>query len=895
MRDWTAFVRSRLALDRLTAERDARVVREIASQLEDFYQDALARGANEEAADAYARAQISDWIVLAHDLVEVDPSHERPRLERLSDRIRPLAPRSRGPLGVLADILTDARYGVRQLRKNRGFTAVAVLTLALGIGPTTAIFSVVNGVLLRPLPFAEPDGLVRVLETVQRHGRLAVAPANFLDWRQQNTVFERMAAYTGGTDTLVGSDGPERLPMTWVSWELFELLGVGPALGRGFQATDNVPYPNDKIVISHGMWQRRLGGDPGVLGRSITLGGHPVTIVGVMPSDFYFPNRETEYWRPLVLSRAHASRTFHSLSVVARLKDGVSVEGAGAQMRTIAERLAAQHPQSNANESIDTVLMHDLLVGRIRPMLLTLLAAVGVVVLIACANVANLLLARASAREREVAIRSAMGAGRSRIARQMLVESVVLALAGGAGGVLLAYLWIGPLRTLSPIPRVAEVTLDGTVLAFSVAVSVLTGVVFGLAPAWQSARGLGNVLKDAGRSSVGGRGRWLRQGLLVAEVALSIVLLVGAALLMRSFANVVNIDPGFRPDQALAFQVALPRAAYPQPRQQHAVFDRLRERLRQLPGVESAGMAQTLPMRGDFALAFSVQDRRTAPGDEPTANHRAVTPDYLQTVGIPLVRGRMFTEHDTEVAPNVALVDEAFVQRHFPEEDPIGRHIHIRNARGGIHEIVGVVGDVRNDGLDAEAKPTMYVPFRQDVFNTTWVILRTAGDPSALAAAARMAVREVDPSLPVFSMRPLEAVVRESVAQRRFSMLLLVIFAGVALFLAAVGLYGVVAYTVSQRTREIGLRMAMGAQRGDVLRMVLGGGMKLALIGVVLGIGGALSLATLVRSLLFGVTPFDPASYAGTAVLLLTVAAVACYVPARRAMTMDPLHALRHD
>jgi predicted permease len=893
VRDWTAFVRSQLALDRVIPEREARLVREIASQLEDFYQEALACGASEEEADAFARAQISDWAGLGRDLVQADPAFARPRLERLTERVPQLASPGRGALRVLADILTDARYAVRQLRKNRGFTTVAVLTLALGLGPTTAIFSVVNGVLLRPLPFPEPDRLVRVLEVVPKHGRLAVAPANFLDWRRQNTVFERMAAYSGGSDTFVGSDGPERLPMAWVSWDTFELLRVQPVLGRGFQAEEDAPNHHDKIVISHGMWQRRLGGDPGIVGRSIALGGRPLTIIGVMPPDFYFPSRQAEYWRPLAFNPVTASRSFHSLSVMARLKDGVSVEQAGAEMRTIAERLAAQHPQISGNESAQTIRMHDLLVGRVRPMLLTLLAAVAVVVLIACANVANLLLARGSVREREIAIRRAMGAGRSRIAMQMLVESLVLALAGGAGGVVLAYLWIGPLRTLSPIPRVGDVTLDGTVLAFSVAVSVLTGLIFGLAPAWQSARGLGSVLKDAGRSSVGGGGRWLRKALLVAEVALSIVLLIGAALLMRSFANVVNIDPGFRSDRILAFQVGVPRTSYPGPDEQLAFFDRLLARLRQTPGVESVGMSQDLPMRGTFALTFSVQGRAVAPGDEPTAQYRAVTRDYFQTLAIPPVRGRTFAER--EPAPMVAVVDEAFAQRHFPEEDPIGRSIHIRNSRDGLYEIIGVVGEVRNAGLEAAAAPTIYVPFQQDVFSTTWVMVKTAEDPLQLAAAARLALRDVDPSLPAFAMTPLEDVVWQSVAERRFAMLLLVIFALVALFLAAVGLYGVVAYTVSQQTREIGLRMAMGAQRGDVLRMVLGGGMKLALIGVVLGMVGALSLAGLVASLLFGVTPFDPASYAGTAVLLLAVAAMACFVPARRAMRMDPLQALRHD
>ncbi len=899
MRDWAAFVRSRLSLPDLTPEREARIVRELAAQLEDCYREAVGRGLPEVDADALTQRQITDWGRLARDLRLADQKHARPRVERLTNRIENLAHPKRGFLHMLADILTDMRYATRQLVKAPGFTIVAVVTLALGIGATSAIFSVVNGVVLRPLPYPEPEGLIRVIETVPQYGRFAVAPANFLDWRQQNTVFERMAAYAAGTDTFIGNEGPERLPMTSVSWDLFELLGVAPALGRGFRQEEDAPQQNNTIVISHGMWQRRFGGDPGVLGRSVALSGTPVTVVGVMPADFYFPSRDSEFWRPIAFDPGKATRGGHFIGVIARLKPGVSTQQAAAEMKTIAERLAQQYPASNANESAEAIPLHELIVGPIRPMLMTLLGAVAVVVLIACANVANLLLVRASVREKEIAIRAAMGAGRRRLVMQMLSESLVLALAGGSLGLLLAYLAIGPIQTLSAgsIPRVADVTLDRNVLAFAFLVSVGTGILFGLAPAWQASRAsVGAVLKEGGRSSSGSGGRWVRSALLVAEVALSIVLLIGASLLLRSFARITSVDPGFNPENVLAFRVALPAVAYPQPHQQIAFYDRLLEKLGATSGVESAGMVQTLPIRGDYVLAVSIQGRPPAKsGEEPSANHRVVSPGYFKALGIPLLKGRSFTGRDAEKSPMVAVVDQAFVSRHFPTEDPIGRGIDIGNGTDGFYEIVGVVGDVHYGGLETAATPTMYVPFTQDPFSSMWLMVRTKGEPLQMSGAARQAVREIDASLPAFSMTPLETVISESVAQRRFSMLLLGLFALVALFLAAVGLYGVVAYTVSQRTQEIGLRMAIGAQPADVLRMVVGGGMKLAIIGVAIGIVAALSLATLVASMLFGVTPFDPASYAATAAILLAVAALACYIPARRAMGVDPLTALRQE
>jgi putative ABC transport system permease protein len=906
VRDWTAFVRERLRLPDLTPERESRIVRELAAQLDDFYRDAVARGADDEAADAYAREQIHDWDRMAQDVWLADRRHAKPRFDRLVEpRLETLAVRhdgtahrQRGGALVFSNILRDMRYAVRQLVRTPGFTIVAILTLALGIGVTSAIFTVVNGVLLRPLPYPNPQSLVRVHELLQKFGRFSVAPATFLDWRQQNTVFERIAAFNSTGATMADKDGPQRLAGGLVSWDAFELLGVSPALGRTFRADEDAPGKDDVVILSHGMWQRRFDGDPGILGRSVSFNGNPVTVIGVMPAGFSFVG-ESEFWRPLALNPANASRGGHFLGVIARLKPGVTVQQAGAEMQTISQRLALQYPAQSANESAEVIGLHENAVENVRPALLTLLAAVGVVILIACANVANLLLVRASVRGKEIAIRSALGAGRRRLVMQMLTESVILASAGGIIGVLLAYWTIRPIQTLSAgtIPRASTLSIDLNVLAFAAVLSLATGLLFGLAPAWQASRAtIGSVLKEGGRASTSASGRWIRNGLLIAEVAMSIVLLVGATLLLRSFARLVNVDPGFKADSVLSFRVALPNSRYPEEHQRIAFFDTLIERIEALPDVVAAGSIQTMPLRGDYLLSFTIKGRPTPkPNEEPSANHRAITPHYFNAMGIPLVRGRMFTAEDRQKSPMVAIVDQSFVDRHFRDEDPIGQHIDIGNGSDGFYEIVGVVGGIRQASLELNPTPTMYVPYSQDVFSTMTMLVRTKGDPSQLVASARQTVRGVDNTLPAFAMTPLAAVVSESVAQRRFSMLLLVSFAAIALILAAVGLYGVVAYAVSQRTQEIGLRMAIGAQRGDVLRLIVGGGMKLALVGVVIGIAGALAAANVVSTMLFEVTPFDPASYSGTATVLLAVAALACYVPARRAMRVDPIVALRQE
>ena len=892
-------MRSRLTLPDLAPEREARIVRELAAQLEDFYREALARGATEGEAEAHACAQVRDWDRFAQDVWLADRPNVRPRVARWSEQVEETAYRKGRRWGVIADLLQDTRYAIRQLLKSPGFTLVAVLTLALGIGANSAIFSVVNGVLLRPLPYPQADALVRVHEIVPHYGRFTVAPPNFFDWREQNTVFERIAMVSTGSATFTQGDVPERLSMAYVSWDVFDLLRVQPMLGRSFTPEEDTPGKSNVVVLSHGLWQRLFGGDRNVLGRSITLSGTPATVVGVMPADFYFPNRETELWSPIATPNDPTQRGAHYVIVFARMKPGVTVEQADAEMKTIAARLAAQYPDRNEGESAEVVALHEQTVGKIRPALLTLLGAVGLVVLIACGNVANLLLVRASARAKELAIRTALGAGRRRLIFQMLAESTVLGLAGGALGLLLAYAALQPIRTLgaASIPRVDDIAIDGGVLAFTAALSLLTGVVFGLAPAWQAQRAnLNGVLKEGGRTSAAAGGRWVRNALVVAEVALSLILLVGASLLIRSFAKLTGVDPGFRAENVLSFRVALPNASYPDLARQAAFYESLVERLESLPQVTSAAAVQTLPMRGTYVLSTGIVGRPPLPpSQQPSINYRVVSRRYFETLGIPLLRGRAISERDTTSSPGVVLIDQAFVDAHFPGEEPLGRQLTIGNGTNRPYEIVGVVGDVRTDGFDALAAPTMYVPHTQDPFSSMWFLVRTTGDPAQLASAARQAVLELDRTLPAFSMAPLADVVSDTLAQRRFSTLLLGLFALMALFLAAVGLFGVLSFVVSQRIPEIGVRMALGASRGDLLRMVVGHGMRLALAGVVLGLVGALALARLVATMLFEVTPFDPASYAATAAVLLATAALACYVPARRALRVDPIIALRYE
>jgi putative ABC transport system permease protein len=898
VRDWEEYVRRRLSIPSLPPEREMRIVRELGAQLEDFYREALARGASDSEAEAQAERQILDWDRLALDLWRADRSRAANPVSRWSRKLEERARGARVGGSMLADLVADTRFAIRELAKNPGFAAVAIVTLAIGIGATSAIFSVIDGVLLRPLPYSSPERLVRVHETTPQYGRFSVAPANFLDWRRESQAFERIAAFSAGSGTLVDGDLVERVSSAEVSFDLFDLLGIAPLLGRGFSPEEDAPGRNGVVVVSHGAWQRHFGSDPGVLGRRVTLDGTAVTVVGVMPPDFHFPSRENELWSPIALDPANAPRGAHYLGVIARLKPDASVASARAEMETIAKRLADQFPV-NAGESAEVTPLHEYIVGGSRASLLTLLTAVVLVTLISCGNVANLLLGRASARGREIALRAALGAGRGRLARQMLAEGAILALGGGALGLLFAYAALDPLRRLSAgtIPRVEEIALDGGVLAFTLGLSVVTGLGFALAPAWGSSRARPvEALREASRGSLSPGSRRARSALVAVEVALSLVLLVGASLLLRSFRGLASVDPGFRPENVLTLKISLPPGDYPEDHHLVHFYDQLLERLRSLPRVEAAGMVQSLPIEGDYFLSFTIEGRPDPPpGEEPSANYRIASYGYFETVGVPIARGRTFDSRDGTRTPPVAVVDEAFVRRHFGAEDPLGRRIDVGNGSDAVYEIVGVAGDVRNDGLELAPHPSIYLPYPQDPFRTMSVVLRTDSDPLRLAADARDVVRELDAMLPAYSVRALEDVVDESLGERRFSMLLLALFAGTASFLAAVGLYGVVSYSVSRRTREMGLRLAVGASRSSLILTVMRQGMKPALAGIGIGISASLLLAGALETLLFGVTPFDPASYAATVLLLLLVAAFACYIPARRASGIDPLAALREE
>jgi putative ABC transport system permease protein len=794
----------------------------------------------------------------------------------------------------------DVRYGLRMLLKNPGFTAVAVIVLALGIGATVAIFSVVNTVLLRPLPYDEPDRLMVLRETkLPQFPEFSVSPGNFLDWQKQNTVFDKLAAIQGAAFNISGDGEPERFRGARISAGLFEMLGVKPAQGRAFLDEEDQPGRNNVVILSQGLWNRRFGGDTNIVGQAITLNATSYTVIGVMPSGFSIPDRDTDLWTPVAFSAQQAQQHgAHYISVLGRLKPGVTVDQAQTEMSGIAERIAEQYPNSNAgwNVKISPMLEYD--VRDMKSVLLFLLGAVTLVLLIACANVANLLLARATARQKEVAIRTALGASRWRIARQLLTESVLLSLVGGGVGLLLAWWGTGLLLALAPedLPRVKDVALDNRVLGFTLLVTLLTGLIFGLVPAMQASRpNMNETLKEGGRGSTGGHHR-VRSSLVVSEVALALLLLVCAGLMIRSFLRLQQVNPGFNPNNALAIAVSLPGKKYPEGDQQAAFFTQLIEKVQALPGVQAVGVTQSLPIQSDYVLGFNIQGRPPdAPGEDVSTNYYAVSPDYFKAMGIPLLRGRLFTEQDRKDAPRVALINETMAKKYFPDEDPIGKHINVTNGPERFREIVGIVSDVKQYGLDQPTTAQTYEPFLQTPFSGMTLVVRTEGNPTSLSAAIRGQVLAVDKDQPVSRIRPLDQIISDSVSKQRFSMTLLGVFAVLALLLAAVGLYGVMSYAVTQRTHEIGIRMALGANARDVLRLIIGHGMKLALIGVAIGLIASLILTRVMASFLFGVSATDPVTFIAISVVLSGVALAACFVPARRALKVDPMVALRYE
>lgn len=809
---------------------------------------------------------------------------------------------------MMTDLWYDIRYGVRLLFKNPGLTAILVLALALGIGANSAIFSVVNSLLLRPLPYKDSERLVWVWETQPQLSQAPFTPADFLDYQSQNKSFEQVATYFTQSLTLTGREEPERLRGSVVSADFFSILGAKPLVGRTLLPQEGQPGAERVAVISQGLWERRFNSDPGVTGKTLTLNGTNFTVVGVMPQDFRYPSLNTDLWlnpRQVIPERsvgstddARANRKNHWLPMIARLKPGVSVAQAQADMEGIARQLGQQY---NSNHGVKVISLQERIVGDVRPTLLALLGAVGLVLLIACANVANLLLARAASRQREFAIRTAHGASRLRVIRQLFTESILLALLGCGVGLLLAYWGVQLLTSALPpdTPRLKEIGLDWRVLGFTLLVSLLTGLIFGLAPALRaSAVNLTESLKEGGRgSSEGFRSNRVRSLLVVSEVALSLVILVSAALLVRSYQRLQDVDPGFETSNMLTLQISLPIAKYDDTAKLGTFFQQLVQRLEALPQVKGVTLANDIPLDGDMQTsAPRIEGRANSPGEGSLAGVHAVSPNYFQVIGTPVLKGRAFTNADTQDSQSVIVINNTMAQRIFPNEDPIGKRIRFSDdPKVPWAQVVGVVGDIKHEGLDAKPFMETYLPVPQSPRPLMAVMIRTTNDPTNLVSAARNSVLEVDRDQPVYDIKTMEQRLSESIASRRLSMVLFTSFAGLALLLAAVGVYSVMSYSVNRRTHEMGIRMALGARALDVLKLVVWQGMTLALIGIAIGVFAALLLTRLMTGLLYGVSATDPFIFAGVALVLIIIALLACLIPARRATKVDPMIALRYE
>ena len=803
-------------------------------------------------------------------------------------------------------ILKDIRYSVRSLFKHPGFTAIVVVTLAVGIGASSAIFSVVNTVLLRPLPYKHADRIVAIQELDKNGKRVQVTPANFLDWRAQNTVFEQLAAILTRPANLALADSAERIDLAMASANFFSVFGAEPQQGRLFIPADEQAGHPPVVVISDGLWQRRFGGDKSLVGRPITLDGISYTVIGIAPAGFQYPDK-TDVWvppfrlAPVMNERMDPTqvRGFGMLAAVALLKPGIALPQAASEMETITARLRQQYPDSNNRRFNRVVSLHTHLVGETGPMLLLLFGAVGFVLLIACANVANLLLASAAARQKEVAIRTALGASRLRLIRQLLTESVILAVTGGAIGFLLALWGVALMTKLLPqdFPRLGEIKLDWRVLGFTLVASVLTGILFGFAPSLQlSKTDVQDSLKEIGRGVSGSRRHnRLRNLLIVGEVALSVVLLVGAGLLFRSFLQLQAVNTGFTPQQVLTARLTPAGANYRTDADYIAFYNQTIQRISTTPGVAAVGAINTLPLDKGPTAGFRIEGRPPLTTDKwPGGNYRTVSTDYFRAMNIPIVQGRAFTDRDIETAPLVAIINQALAQRDFPGENPIGKRISLGNNNVWL-EIVGVAANVRSLELREEAAPEFYLSALQDSFGNMFVVVRTTVEPTAVAGAIRQAAAEVDKSAAVSDIKTMDHIVSNAVTQPRFNLFLLGLFSGIALLLSAAGIYGVTAYSVAQRTHEFGIRMALGAQVGDVLKMIIKQGMLLISVGVAVGLAASFALTRLLRTLLFGVSSTDPLTFVAITLLLTLVALIACYVPARRATKVDPLTALRYE
>jgi putative ABC transport system permease protein len=896
MSEFREAIRERLAGLSLSPAREAEIIEELAQHLEDQFEQAVSQGAGEEEARRAVLTELGESDLLA------------PGLKRVERRVElePLVIGKDGRTNMVTDLWQDLRYGARMLAKNPGFTTVAVVALALGIGANSAIFSVVNTVLLRPLPYKNPDALVMVWDEQTHLGfpKDTPSPANFLDWREQNTVFEGLAAMTERSFNLTGAGEPERFDGRRVSANLFSVLGVEPQLGRAFTADEDKPGSR-VVILSHRMWQRRFGGDPTIIGRALNLNGEAYTVVGVMPRSFQFPTQRDQLWVPIAFPADEASqRGSHYLEVIARLKPGVTLQKARAEMSTIAARLEKQYPDANTRVGIVLTPLHEEVVGNIKPALLILLGAVGFVLLIACANVANLLLARAAVRQKEISLRLALGASGARLIRQFLTESVLLAGLGGIVGLLFSFAGIRILKRFIPdtISQVQAINIDSKVLFFTLLVSLATGFIFGLAPATQASNfNLNETLKEGGRDSGASvRGNRIRALLVMGEVAVSFVLLIGAGLLINSFVHLRTLDPGFRVDHLLTAKIELSESKYPDKERRAPFYNELLRRVSTLPGVESAAVAGYLPFTyNGLSMPIGVEGRADPPPDQrPDVVLRVVGPGYFNTMGIKFVQGRDFSEQDKTDTVQTVVISEKTARHYWPGENPIGKRLKpgLTTSEGPWREVIGVVKDTRQNDFVAEPKMQMYLVHTQfDSFAPNALAVRTSIDPLSLATSVRNAVWSIDKDQPVSNLRSMNEIVSEAVARQRFSTLLLGVFAGLALVLAAVGIYGVMSYSVAQRTREIGIRMALGAQRSDVLKLTIANSLKLVGTGLIIGLAAAFALTRVMASLLFGVSATDPITFATISLVLMSVALLASYIPALRATKVDPMVALHYQ
>jgi len=902
--EWIPRVRERLAGLAISAAQREEIVEELAQHLADRRNEARAEGASEAEADRLA----------LEELAEGELTRELLRSVRHPVESIPLGASERR--GLVADVWQDLRYSTRMLVKSPSFVALSVLALALGIGANTAIFSVIDSILLRPLPFEDVDNLLLLSQHRASSGgyEIEMAPGNYVDLRDQNRVFEQVAAWAWWDVNLAGeadavSDAePERVQGFLVAPSFFPALRVEPSLGRTFRPEEDQPGHDQVVVISHALWRDRFASDPGVLGRKVRLNSVPHTIVGVMPERFQFPPGGPDLWAPLTLDAAEQqSRASRHLRVLARMKPGVTRQQVSAEMTALGSRLAKDHPDTNAGWVFSAAPLIEFVVRFSRPVLLSLLWSVGFVLLIACANVANLLLARALSRQKEIAIRAAIGASRMRVVRQLLTESLLLALLGGLAGLLVGLWGIELARGSMPhevvkfAPGWADMAIDTRVLLFTLSLSLLTGILFGLVPALQASRpDINETLRESGPQWARGQGRHrLRGALVVLEIALAMVLLIGASLSIRGFRVLLREDLGLHPDHLLTAQISLAPADYPGHDEMSGFYRRTLERVAALPGVESSAVVSNLPMSGNWQTSWiNVEGKpEPSPAERPSVLRYHVSPGYFATMGIPLRLGRDFTAQDDEHSVPVGIISQRMARRFWPGENPLGKRfaMAVEPTGEGWVTVVGVVDDVRYFGLDPEPRPTMYFPYAQTPRPTMTIMARMRGEPMSLASALRGAVHDVDAGQPVYNMRTMEAVIGDAVAGPRFSMALLGILAMIALFLSAVGIYGVMSSAVSRRTHEIGIRVALGATRRHVLTMTLRQGLKLTLIGVGIGVIGAYGLARLISSAAFWMRPTDPLTFTAIPLLLALVAMLAAWLPARHAMRVDPMVALRHE